>query len=80
MICFLERKHKIIVMCELFSYNNFKRNYCDNFVNLRLDFATIKLDFSLLLLNNNLMLLIRQLIHSSICYYKNILLTSRSSS
>ncbi len=60
-------------MRELFFYNNIKRNYCDNFVNLRLDFATIKSNFSLLLLNNDLMLLIRQLIHLSIYYYKNVL-------
>jgi hypothetical protein len=63
-------------MRELFFYNNFKRNYRDNFVNLRLDFATIKLDFSLLLLNNDLMLLIRQLIHSLTCYHKNVLFIS----
>jgi len=80
MICFLERKHKIIAMRELFSYNNFKRSYRSDFVNLRLDFATIELDFSLLLLNNDSMLFIRQLIHSSIYYHKNVLSTSWSSS
>ncbi len=73
MIYFFKRKHKIIVMRELFFYNNIKRNYCDNFVNLQLDFATMKLNFLLLLLNNDLMLLIRQLIHLLIYYYKNVL-------
>jgi len=46
------------IMRELFFHNNFKRNYRDDFVNLRLDFATIKLDFSLLLLNNDSLSLI----------------------
>jgi len=60
-------------MCELFFYNNFKRNYRNDFVNLRLDFVTIELNFSLLLLNNDSMLFIRQLIHLSTCYHKNVL-------
>jgi len=59
MICFLKRKHKITIICELFFYNNFKRNYRDDFVNLWFDFATIELNFSLLLLNNDLILFIR---------------------
>jgi len=79
-ICFLERKYKITAMRELFSYNNFKRSYRNGFVNLRLDFVTIELNFSLLLLNSNSILFIRQLIYSPICYYKNVLFISWSSS
>jgi len=79
-ICFLERKHKITVIRELFFYNNFKRSYRDNFVNFRLDFATIESDFFLLLLNSNSILSICQLIYLPICYYKNVLSISWSSS
>ncbi len=63
-------------MRELFSYNNFKRSYRGDFVNFRLDSATIESDFSLLLLNSNSILAIRQLIHLSVCYYKDVLPTS----
>ena len=72
-IFFIERKVKIIVLREIFSYNNIRKQRFEEFVNFRLDFFSLTSTFSLLLLNDDLTCAISRQSSSTTCHDYDIL-------